>query len=168
MFATHRSNTNARRRIALAVFSLSVIACTQAPETAPGKSASASNQNQAGINQTESKAPLVLPAGFPTVAPVFPNAKLTDTTLIASPKSYALTYSLEKSKGTTKQVIDFYTAELTKQGWKITEVPILNETTGNYIMSAKKDSKGFRVTTYPLPQQNNDVSINLNLSGYPQ
>jgi hypothetical protein len=144
--------------VSLIALVLTVVACTQSTDSAGEKKAAA--------NQGESKKSIALPDGFPTDSPVFPNAKLVDTTLLTSSKSYALTYSLEKSKGTTKDVIDFYTAELIKQGWKIPEPPILNDTTGNYILSAKKDGKEFRVTTYPLPDQNNDVSINLNLAGY--
>jgi hypothetical protein len=157
IFVPRLSNLNNLKRTALLFIVCMAVGCTQSAETTPSKSTAASNQTQAAV---------VLPAGFPTDAPVFPNSRLVDTTLITSSKSFALTYSLDKSKGTTKQVIDFYSAELTKQGWKIAEAPILNEATGNYIMSAKKDSKEFRVTTYPLPQQNNDISINLNLAGY--
>jgi hypothetical protein len=117
-----------------------------------------------GVNKSPKEA--ILPANFPKDIPVFPGAKITDTTDLTT--SFALTYSVDKSKGSTKQVIDFYTTEMTKQGFKFTEAPILNETTGNYITGAKNGSKEFRVITYPLTDNPNITSINLNLSGYPR
>jgi hypothetical protein len=166
----HLQKTKPFKWLAFIVIAGSIQACTQSDEKTTGKTTTGKttveSPTQAVTGQSAPKKSIALPSDFPTDAPVFPNARLVDTTFITSEKSYALSYSLDQSKGTTQQVIDFYIAELTKQGWKIPEAPILNKATGNFIVYAKKGSKEFRVMTYPLPDQNNDVSINLNLAGY--
>jgi hypothetical protein len=106
-----------------------------------------------------------LPSNYPTDIPVLPNAKLMDVTEIASEKSVAIRYEIDNSIQTPKQVLDFYTVELAKQGWTV-DSPIINEAAGNYITSAKKDSKVFRVINYLSANDKTKTSININLSGY--
>jgi hypothetical protein len=105
------------------------------------------------------------PSVLPTDLPLFPNAKLVDSTEITSEKSYALSYEIDASKATPKQVLDYYVTEFPKQGYK-SDQPIINESAGNYIISGKKGSLEFRVMNYLSASDNTKTSININVSGY--
>jgi hypothetical protein len=111
------------------------------------------------------KSEVKFPSNLPSDLPLFPNAKLISATEITSEKSYALSYEIDASKATPKQVLDYYIAEFPKQGYK-PDQPIINEAAGNYIISGKKEALEFRVFNYLSASDNTKTSININVSGY--
>jgi hypothetical protein len=113
------------------------------------------------MTKPEVKFPSILPSDLP----LFPNAKLVVSTEITSEKSYSLSYEIDASKATPKQVLDYYVTEFPKQGYKADQ-PVINESAGNYIISGKKGSLEFRVMNYLSASDNTKTSININVSGY--
>jgi hypothetical protein len=111
------------------------------------------------------KSEVKFPSDLPSDLPLFPNAKLISATEITSEKSYALSYEIDTSKATPKQVLDYYIAEFPKQGYKADQ-PIINEGAGNYIISGKKGTIEFRAFNYLSASDNTKTSININVSGY--
>jgi hypothetical protein len=105
------------------------------------------------------------PSDLPSDLPLFPNAKLISATEITSEKSYALSYEIDASKATPRQVLDYYIAEFPKQGYKADQ-PIINEEAGNYIISGKKGTIEFRAFNYLSASDNTKTSINVNVAGY--
>jgi hypothetical protein len=111
--------------------------------------------------RSEVKFPSILPSDLP----LFPNAKLVDATEITSEKSFSLSYEIDASKATPRQVLDYYVLEFPKQGYKVDQ-PTINEETGNYIITGKKGALEFRVFSNLFASDNTKSSININVSGY--
>jgi hypothetical protein len=106
-----------------------------------------------------------LPAGLPSDIPLYPNAILTDVFELEPGNSVSLTYQIDASKSSPKQVLDYYETELPKLGYK-TDQPTINEAAGNYITGGKKGKVEFRAINYLLTADPTKTSINISFSGY--
>jgi hypothetical protein len=106
-----------------------------------------------------------LPSYVGSEAPIFPNSVLKDVFELTPGDQVALTYEIDSTKATPRQVFDYYVTELPKQGWKTSD-PTINEAAGNYLISATKGKIEFRAINYLSAADTSKTSININLSGY--
>jgi hypothetical protein len=149
----------------LAILSVLVVVASSRRQASQEEAIKIITDNAVQPMDKMTKPEVKLPTGIPTDVSAFPNAKLIDVIEIEPGNDVALTYEIEASKFSPKQVMDYYTDELTKQGYKVDQ-PVINEAAGNYITGGKKGSVEFRAINYLLPDNQSKTSININISGY--
>lgn len=121
---------------------------------------------------TNSSQKATIPDGYPMDTPVYPDSSLMSTTKmeVIGKYNYSVTYHIDKSKATTKQIIDYYATELPKV--RYSNVLIQDEETGALLVSNSiKANNGETTITVSSFESNKDStknSINIEIQAYPR
>jgi hypothetical protein len=126
-------------------------------------------QEKTSITTSSSKA--TYPEGYPTETPIFPDSILMSTTKmeVIGKYNYSITYHLDKTKATSKQIIDYYANELPKVRYQ--NIKVENEDPDSLISNSLKANNGettISVSSFESEKDANMNSINIEIQAFPR